>query len=289
MKFTVHTESLKHLKEALKSQAAGIRFGAEFCEWKIQSLEALREASTSVKDSGKTFTYVIPILSNTGVKKVRDHLTYLRDQDDLEVIIGDIGALNMLHEYNGLHLRLGRPRVYMPGRSPWDQITRLPNPSFLTRRKVERIFYQTSLNYGRALDYYKGLGVKGADVDWIPKSFPFFKKIIKNGFRLAVHTHAVPVSVTMRCHMARFIGEEEPALCSKPCINSALNIDQKELEKSFVLNGNVVFRPIQSQNRDVKTLRKMGVEEMIIPMGPVSKLTTAEEVNEAITRLSNGV
>ena len=289
MKFTVHTEALDHLKEALKCRCDGIRFGAEFCEWKIPSLEVLKEAYDAVKDSGKTFTYVTPILSNVGVNKIRDQLTYLRGQNDLEVIIGDIGVLNLLQEHNGLHLRLGRPRVYIPGRSPWDQITRLPNPSFFARRKVEKIFYQTSLNYGRAIEYYKALGVEGADVDWIPKSFPYFKKIIKNGFRLAVYTYAVPVSVTMRCHMARFIEEREPALCSKPCINSALNIEQKELEKSFVLHGNVVFRLVQSVNRDVKTLRRMGVEEMIIPMGPVSKLRTAEEVNEAITRLSNGV
>ena len=289
MKYTLHTESLNHLKEALDCKCDGIRFGAEFCEWKIPSLDALKEAYEAVKDSGKTFTYVIPILSKVGANKIRDQLTYLKGRDDLEVIIGDLGALNLLQEHNGLHLRLGRPRVYMPGRSPWNQITRLPNPSFFTRRKVEKIFYQTSLNYNRAIEYYKGLGVKGADVDWIPKSFPHFKKVIKNGFRLAVHTYAVPVSVTMRCHMARFIGEREPGLCSKPCINSALNIEQKQLEKSFVLHGNVVFRLLQSHIRDVKTIRRMGVEEMIIPMGPVSKLTTTEEVNEAITRLSNGV
>jgi hypothetical protein len=289
MKFTVHTETLNHLKEALKSQCDGIRFGAEFCEWKIPSLEALKEANEAVKDSGKTFTYTTPILSNVGVDKIRDQLTYLRGQDDLEVVIGDIGTLNLLQEHDDLQLHLGRPRVYMPGRSPWDQITRMSNPSFFARRKVEKIFYQTSLNYGRAIEYYKSLGVEGADVDWIPKSFPYFKKIIKNGFKLAVHTYAVPVSVTMRCHMARFIGEREPALCSKPCINNAFNIEQKELEKSFVLNGNVVFRLVQSRDIDVKTLRRMGVEEMIIPMGPVSKLKMTEEVNEAITRLSNGV
>ena len=288
MKFTVHTESLRHLREALGSRCEGIRFGAEFCEWKIPSLKALKEGYESVRDSGKAFTYVIPILTNAGVDKVRDQLTYISELEGLEVVIGDIGALNLLQEM-GLQLRLGRPRVYIPGRSPWDQITRLPDPSFFTKRKVEKIFYQTSLNYGRTLDYYKSLGVEGADVDWIPKSFPHFKKVTKNGFRLAMHTFAVPVAVTMRCHMARFEGESEPAHCSIPCSSNALDIEQMQLEKSFVLHGNVVYRLVKSQRNDVKKLRKIGVEEMVMPMGPVSKITTSEEIDEAITTLSGGV
>ena len=216
MKFTVHTESLGHLKEALGSRCDGVRFGAEFCEWKIPSLSALKEAHGSVRDSGKAFTYVTPILSNAGANKIRDQLDYLTGLEDVEVVIGDIGTLNMLQGH-GLHLRLGRPRVYIPARSPWDQITRLPDPAFFARRKVEKIFYQSSLNYGRALEYYRGLGVEGADVDWIPKTFTHLRKVTKKGFRLAMNTHAVPVSVTMRCHMARFIGETEPARCSIPC------------------------------------------------------------------------
>ncbi len=288
MKFTVHTESLGHLMEALESWCDGIRFGAEFCEWKIPSLRALKEAHESVRDSGKAFTYVTPILTNAGANKIRDQLDYLRGLEDIEVVIGDIGALNMLQGHD-LHLRLGRPRVYIPARSPWDQITRLPDPSFFARRKVEKIFYQTSLNYGRALEYYRSLGVEGADVDWIPKSFPHLKKVTKKGFRLAMNTYAVPVSVTLRCHMARFIGETEPARCSIPCSDSAYDIKQPELGKSFVLHGNVVYRLVDHQRNDVKKLRKNGVEEIVIPMGSVSKISTAEEIDDAITKLSSGV
>ena len=87
--------------------------------------------------------------------------------------------------------------------------------------------------------------------------------------------------------MARFLGEREPANCSIPCLNKAFNIEQKELEKKFVLHGNVVYRLVQSQRGDVKKLKKMGVEEMILPMGPVSKLSTTEDVNEAINKLSH--
>jgi hypothetical protein len=141
----------------------------------------------------------------------------------------------------------------------------------------------------RSLNYYIDLGLEGADVDWIPKCFSHFKKIIKNGLNLSVHAFAIPVAVTMRCHMARFLEEEEPVLCSRPCLDKSFHITQKELEKSFVLNGNVVFRLVDPHQRDVKQLLRMGVRELIVPMGPVSKIKTTEDINEAITTLSRGV
>ena len=286
MKFTVHAETLSQLGEALASRCEGVRFGMEFCEWKIPTLETLKRAHEKVVDAGKRFTYIVPILSNEGIEKIRGQLVYLGEYEGVEVVIGDIGALNLLQGYDGLRLRLGRPRVYIPGRSPWDQITRMPNPSFFARRKVEKIFYQTNLNYGRALEYYRGLGVEGADVDWIPESFRHYRKIVRNGFRLAIHTYAVPAAVTMRCHTARFLGEEEPALCTKPCLNRAFNIHQKELDKGFVLHGNVVFRLVESTRKDVRGLKGIGVDEIVLPMGPVSRLRTAGDLDEAITTLS---
>ena len=289
MKFTVQTETLSLLREALESQCDRVRFGPEFCEWKIPNLELLKQAYEEVKEAGKPFTYVSPIVSNQGIEKISEHLAFLRDLEGVEVIIGDIGVLNLLQDYGGLQLRLGRPRVYIPARSPWSQITRMPDPSFFTRLKVEKIFYQTSLNYARSLEYYKSLGVMGADVDWIPKGFPHYKKIIRNGFKLAVHAYAIPVAITMRCHMARFLGEVEPALCTTPCLSKAFNIRQKELERDFILHGNVVFRSVESQQRDVRQLKRMGVDELILSMGPVSKLLTTKDLNEAIAALSRGV
>jgi len=285
MKFTVQTETLHQLREALASQCDSIRFGPEFCEWKIPSLEHLKQAYKEVREAGKGFKYVSPILSNHGIEKIREQLVFLKGLNDVEVVTGDLGALNLLSECGGVVLRLGRPRVYIPARSPWSQITRMPDPGFFTRRKVEKIFYQTSLNYVRSLEYFKSLGVMGADVEWIPKCFPHYKKIIKNGFKIAVHTHAIPVAVTMRCHMARFLGEVEPALCTKPCLSKAFNIRQKELEKKFILHGNVVFRAVEPNEREARQLKRTGVDELIIPMSPVSRLNTVNELDEVMVAL----
>ena len=210
MKFTVHLESIGLLKEALECNCDGIAFGGEFCEWKIPTLNDLKNIYENVIKNDKKFVYMTSILSNIGIDKLRDQITFLKDRGNAEVVIGDFGLLNLLSDYNGLTLRLGRPRVYIPGRCPWSQITRTPNPSFITRYNIEKIFYQTNLNYLRTLELYKNYGIFNANVDWIPKVFPYYKTIIKNGFKLSVYTHVIPVAITMKCHMARFLNETEP-------------------------------------------------------------------------------
>jgi hypothetical protein len=289
MKYTVHAETLTALREALASGCTGVRFGTEFCEWKIPSQEHLQQAYQEAEDAGKDFTYVVPILSNPGIEKIVEQLDFLGELGGAEVVVGDLGALNLLQGHEGVKPRLGRPRVYIPARSPWSQITRMPDPGFFARRRVEKLFYQTSLNYVRSLEYYNSLGIIGADVDWIPKCFPNYKKITRNGLKLAVYSHAIPVAVTMRCHMARFLGEEEPALCSKPCLSKAFKIKQKELEKAFTLNGNVVYRQVESTQREMNQLRRMGVDEVVLSMGLVSNLFTKNDIDDAMATLSGVV
>jgi collagenase-like PrtC family protease len=288
MKFIVHCETLKQLNRALDSKTNGIRFGVEFCEWKIPSLETLKQAYETVEEAGLAFTYITPLLSNEGMEKTRKHLDYLETFENIEVVIGDLGMFNLLSKYENLQFRLGRPRVYIPGRNPWDQITRMPNPSFFSKRKVEKIFYQTNLNYVRTLEFYSGLGINSADVDWISKSFLNYKQLITKGFDLAIHTFAVPVAVTMRCHTARFLGEDKPAHCSKPCLTNAFNIHQNELKKEFVLSGNVIFRLVGHSRKEVSEINKIGIDEIILPMGSISRLHSSGDLNNVINDLLDG-
>lgn len=285
MNFTVQTESPILLKEALASECHSIRFGTEFCETKLPTLENLMEAWEATEKAGKSFIYVTPILSNSSIEKIRGHFNYLKDLGSVEVVIGDFGTLNILQNYKGLHPRLGRIRVYIPARCPWPQITRMPNSSELILSKVEKIFYQTGLNNQRTLEFIKTYGVEAADVDWIPKCFPYLEQMIRGGFKIAVYADALPVSFTERCHMARFLEEEESSICKSPCLSKALIIKQKELGTNFILCGNVIYRLVQPATSDIKELKRIGVDEIVFSMGPVSKLLTAKAVNEAIADL----
>ncbi|NHJ31509.1 MAG: hypothetical protein FK732_01475 [Asgard group archaeon] len=287
MKFTIHTETKNQFNTALNSKCDGIRFGSEFCEFKIPDKKIVEQAYLDAMNADKNFAYVIPLLSNRGLEKIRKQTHFLSTIEEIEIITGDLGVTNLIQDNN--KIRLGRTRVYIPGRSPWSQITRLPNPSFFTKRKVEKLFYQTNLNYKRTLEFYKNLSITGADVDWIPKCFKNYKDIVKKGFRLAIHTFGIPSATTMRCHTARFMDLLEADECSKPCLNDFYIIKQKEVNKNFLLQGNVVFQQIESKKKDIKKLVNIGIDEIIIPIGAISNLYTSQEVDEAITNLQIGV
>ena len=287
MKFTVQAETMNLLREALSSGCDRIRFGSEFCEQKIPSLKQLEEAYNEAKKNGKSFSYILPILSNKGIEKIRKQLEFIKICNDIELIVGDLGLINILQKQGDFKIRLGRSRVYIPSRCPWSQITRIPNPSFFEQRKVEKIFYQTNLNYMRSLNFYKNQGIIGADVDWIPKCFKSYDSLSKTGFQLAMHTYGVPVAVTLRCHTARFVDEKNPSLCSRPCLNSAYDLDQVDLKKRFLLLGNVVYRQVEVIKKELKQFKKTRIEELVLPMGALSELNTSKDINEAINILFN--
>ncbi len=191
------TDSFMMLKEALESNCDGIRFGSEFCEWKIPSLESLEKAYALTNHKEKDFVYITPHVSDDSFEKIHDHLDFLNGIGKIGVVVNDLGVLNIMEQYPNLRPILGRQLIYMPARYPWKQITEY-KVSLKARRKVERIFYKTSLNYEPTIIFFKSFGVQRVDLDWILQCFPNYDFLLKNWLDLSFHLHLVPVTITRR-------------------------------------------------------------------------------------------
>lgn len=285
MKFSVQLDNIKMLDEALESSCDGLRYGSEFCEWKIPTLDMLRQVYTLTNDRGKEFTYVTPKVSDVSLERVRRQLAYLDSRGEVCVVANDLGLLSILGEYPNLKPHMGRQLVTVPARCPWPQITQY-GAGFLETRQVAKIFYQTSLNYEPTIQLCKKYGVQGADMDWIPPCFQHLDFLVENGLSLSIHVHLVPVTMTRRCHTARFLGEEEPEECSRPCYTRAFLLRQKTLGQELFLHGNVVFRLTQPSEKDVNKLYESKVDELIITMNPITKIENRREVDDLIQRLT---
>ncbi|UCH02063.1 MAG: hypothetical protein JSV20_09695 [Candidatus Bathyarchaeota archaeon] len=281
MKVSVQTDSFAMLKEGVESECDRARFGSEFCEWMIPSLEGLKKAYSLVSDKGKDFIYVTPRVSPSNLEKIQDQLAFLDRQGKIGVVINDLGILNVLEQYQNLKAHLGRQLVYMPARCPWKEITQQP-VGFLARRQVAKIFYQTNLNYIPTIQLFQKHGISDVDVDWIPESFSYFNFLAKNGLNLSIHMHLVPIAVTRRCHTARFLGEKSPESCSQPCNTQAFLLKHNILRLELHLYGNAVFRSVKPTKKDAKKLIKNGASEFIIGMNPITKVATREKVNALI-------
>jgi len=279
----------------LHSGCDDVRFGSEFCEWKMPNLHVLRKAYNLTNDSGKGFSYITPRVTDTGIKKIREHLGFLKEKGEIKVIINDLGVLNVLRRYTRLKPHLGRQLVYTPARCPWPGIDRkiaVISPLSvlawkLIRKQAEDLYSQTSLNYDRTIKFFQEYGIQGVDVDWISRCFEHYSFLIKNGLNLSVHLHLVPVTITRKCHTARFLGETNLENCSKPCYRRAFLLKPSELGIELLLSGNVVFRFTNPSKSDVKKLAQ-NIAEFVISMNSASRIQNSKEVDKLILDLKNG-
>jgi len=292
IKVAVQTSSLELLSEALKSGCTAVRFGAEFCEQLLPDLSVLGKAYELACEKGKEFTYVTPRLSNAGIKKLGEQFSFLNEKGKVSVVVNDLGALNMLRRYPNLDPHLGRNLFLVPVRSPWAEgYIQKQDPSSEIGRWVRDLFSTTSLNYPATIELYRQYGCQKADVDWVPRTFPSLGSLVESGLSLSAHLHLVPMTFTRKCHMARFLGEENLETCSKPCLTRAFVLRNKVLEEygvDFFLGGNTVFRLVQPSGRDIVDLEKIGVAELILTMNPITRIYTQGSIDSMISDMMEG-
>ncbi|MDQ1280467.1 MAG: hypothetical protein QG670_1730 [Thermoproteota archaeon] len=282
MMFSVQADNLKLLKEAVESNCDEVRFGPEFCEYKLPSLDELEEAYMLSIHSNKVFTYVTPRISENILEKMRAQLQFLNEKKNSSVVINDFGVLNLIGQYPNLKPRLGRQLMYVPARCPWEEIKSRQTKhetSFLSKRKVEKIFYQTSLNYLPTIRIYQGYGVQSIDVDFIQPCFPYFSYLAENGFNISIHLHLIPAAVTRRCHTARFLGEKSLEKCSRPCDTRAFLLERDLLDTKLVLYGNAVFKFTKYSEEEIKKILGNEFKEIVATMGPATSIENQEEIN----------
>lgn len=279
---SVQVDSFQRLNEALRSNCDSIRFGAEFCEWKIVTSKLLQKAYEKVVQTEKEFVYVTPRASNRTLDMIQRSMSFLNNQGKTRVVINDLGILRMFSAAINLRPHLGRQLIYTPARCPWEQITETKKGVFVKRR-VAKLFYQTTLNNPLTVQFFQHFGVKGGDVDWIPNCFPHYQRIADKGFNLSLHLHLVPVTMTRKCHTARFLDEQSLDICHKPCQTKIFRLEQEVLDLQLFLHGNVVY-----QQKSLKGLRRVNTKkimEFVITMSPLTQVESHQEINSLIEKL----
>jgi hypothetical protein len=278
MKTSIQIDNIGSLREALKSNCSGVRFGSEFCEHLLPNLGVLEKAYELVREGGKEFIYVTPRLSNAGIERLKEQLSFLSEKGEVRVVVNDFGALNVLRHYPRLRPHLGRHLYRLPARSPWTERYIEPtDPLSDEGRWIRDVYASTSLNFQPTIDLYRSYGCQGADVDWIARIFPSLGFLVRNGLSLSMHLFLVPVTFTRKCHTARFLEEKSPEECSRPCLGRALLLRNELLEAvgvDFFLHGNAVFRLVQPSPRDMLAVRDAGVAEVVLAINPITRMLT---------------
>jgi hypothetical protein len=177
----------------------------------------------------------------------------------------------------------------VPSRSPWaDSVIQSEPASSEKGSWIRRLYASTSLNYQATMRLYGSHGCGEVDVDWIPRVFPSYGSLVESGLAVSVYLYLVPVTFTRKCHMARYLGEEDPEQCSMPCLRTAFLLRNEVLEAvgtDFLLHGNTVYRVIEPTTEGVAELDRLGVTELILPMNPLTGVDSAEKIDDLISGL----
>jgi hypothetical protein len=302
LKIAVQLENKEWLEAAIESRCDIIRFGSEFCEYKLPDLADLKSVYETVSGSGKKFCYVTPRLSNNGIDRVREHLEFLNKKEDARIVVNDIGAVNLVREYLNLRKCLGRQLYRVPARSPWAEriakeglviggrnghIDHFEKGDFLVRRWYNKLFSQTSLIFTPTIELFRSYGFTGVDVDWIPRIFPSFKWLKSKGLECSLHSQQVVIAVTRKCHTARFLGEKSLETCTKPCLNKAYTLKNDVLGLEIFLLGNTVSTLVQQSNIDPKKMDELGVSEFVLSMNPLTRIESKNDIDKCLSQVAS--
>ena len=281
-RISIQVEDFNMLNEAINSNCNTIRFGSEFCMWKIPSFNVLRKAYNLTMNVQKSFKYISPRLSDNALKKVKEHITFLNSMGECEIVINDIGLLNILKQYDNIKPCLGRQLIFILARCPWPELPGW-DAGYFEKRRVKSLFYQTSLNFKPSINIYKNYGIYGVDLDFIPECFSHYNFLNEHGLKLSIHLFLAPVAVTRRCHTARFLNEKSPQNCSKPCNTRAFLVKGDIIGVELLIGGNVVFKRSHPSKKHIDKLKKF--KEIIISMSPVTEVKNKMKINQVIENL----
>lgn len=292
MKFTVHAEHPPALHQALGSTCDAIRYGADLCEFKLPNDVQIREFVRHLNDTDKELSYVCPRIPEQDFPTIERHLTTINELTarPVRVVANDWGVLNLLvdRRYPYLIPYLGRQLVAIPGRGRPSMAELMGGENLFRRFAVEKVgglvFNKTNLHFKQTMEFLRQNGVQGADIDWVPQTFKEMKDVVKGGLQFSVHYGLVIVAVVRRCHTARYFNEPIPERCSMPCFKTAFLLNH-ELFGDLYMDGNTIFAKTTPTPKEMRLLYASEPAELVLTMGPMTKIHTAEDINAQINQL----
>ncbi|MBN1117530.1 MAG: hypothetical protein JXA77_10015 [Bacteroidales bacterium] len=171
------------LGQYYKDYISRIYFGNETCEYLIPALGEVQKVFKYCADNEYGFTYVAPYTGPNGMEKLRDIFEFLKDKEDVEVVVNDFGVLQLiLTEFKSIKPIIGRLLVKTK-RDPRFSVTgydyspnQLKNTSKVEKNQTEAIM-SSSFENKTLQKFLIDKGVTRISLDSLPQGYE--KKTLK--------------------------------------------------------------------------------------------------------------
>lgn len=226
-------------------------FGQEFCEELIPTLKDVTEAISLSRNRNWKFVYVTGPVTENGLKRQIRILNFLnKKKEKIEVVVNDLGILNIMKNYKNIQPILGRMLIKLKKMPRFSK--KMPSPDLdAISIKHHKKIWRNQLSYYRNtnlnIDLYKrhllGFDINRCEVDMVPRGIDFNSL---DGFLISLYFPWSYVAFGRNCE----IGVLDNPLrkyysisknCSKPCEKYLILLKAKFDTLPIMQSGNAIF------------------------------------------------
>lgn len=201
------------------SEVKRVYFGNEFCEYLLPTVMELEKAINYAFERDKKFTFITPIVTDYGIKRLKELFDYLySNHKDVEIVINDFGVLDLvLESFSDFVCIAGRmidktfndPRL---SQNDYKKGFSENGLKYIQRPSITSIYYQNFLKENK---------INRAEFDLLPQGFDIRDEEL-DSFSLSVYMPFGYVTTGRQCMMKMLSEEDESKfvidrVCGRNC------------------------------------------------------------------------
>ncbi|MFA4844116.1 MAG: hypothetical protein WC632_04105 [Candidatus Margulisiibacteriota bacterium] len=207
-----------------------IYWGSELCAKLLPSLKELKQIYSILRRKKYKLTFVTPaMISGPDVLRIKHLLTYLNSRrEKIEVVVNDLGLLELVQEYDNLVPLFGRLLIRME-KDPRVNYKKV-DP------KILRVLRSSALSQDELGKYLISKKIKRLEYDNVPQGVNARNNPLK--FRLDLYYPYVLASLSRVCAFSSTFKNEKDKyqnnVCQRECLDYKL---KKELKETLKMKG----------------------------------------------------
>ncbi len=173
-----HQDTLFYDNKELSKLIKGIYFGNSSCEHLIPQIKDIVEAKNICEDKHYNFVFVFPPISQNKQEEVVYICEFLAKKKDTEIVVNDIGTLNIVLKYKSLKPILGLNFTKVIKNAFLDNVPQF-DISTSKLKNQKKLLSHSEFENKSVREFYKSLGVGRFTVENIDINLEFMCDVPK--------------------------------------------------------------------------------------------------------------
>ncbi|WP_419770307.1 MAG: hypothetical protein ACNI3C_00495 [Candidatus Marinarcus sp.] len=225
-----HQNRLFYDKRELYKLIKGIYFGNSSCEHLIPTIKELIEARSFCEQRHYNFVFVFPPVSQNKSEEVRYICELLANKPNTEVVVNDIGVLNIVLENKNLKAILGVNFTKVIKNSFLDNVSQYDISKIQLQNQKELLSHCEFENI-EVREFYKSLDIKRVSIENINLNTEFFDTVPK--MQCDFYYPNITIANSKACDIAGCFEDERGYFvkeeCSKYCNFASLEFTHSDI------------------------------------------------------------